>query len=57
MLPLLLFIFWIGFYPNVFFEKMNPSLENLINQVKGKQHIAMMAEEMEQTVSQLSVND
>jgi len=57
MLPLLLFIFWIGFYPNTFFEKMNPSLENLIQQVKGKQHIAMMAEEMDQTVSQLSVHE
>lgn len=57
MLPLILFIFWIGFYPNTFFEKMNPSLENLINQVKGKQHIAMMAEDMDQTVLQLSVND
>jgi NADH-quinone oxidoreductase subunit M len=57
MLPLVLFIFWIGFYPNVFFEKMNPSLENLINQVKDKQHIAMMAEDMEPTVTQISVND
>jgi NADH-quinone oxidoreductase subunit M len=57
MLPLLLFIFWIGFFPNVFFEKMNPALENLINQVKGKQHIAMMAEEMDLSISQLSVNE
>ncbi len=55
MLPLILFIFWIGFYPNTFFEKMNPSLENLITQVKGKQQIAMMAEEMDQSVTQISV--
>ncbi len=57
MLPLVLFIFWIGFYPNVFFEKMNPSLENLINQVKDKQHIAMIAEDMDPTVTQITVND
>ena len=57
MLPLLLFIFWIGVYPNTFLDKMNPSLENLIKQVKGKQHIAMMVEDMEPTVTQISVNE
>jgi NADH-quinone oxidoreductase subunit M len=57
MLPLILFIFWIGFYPNTFFEKMNPSLENLINQVKSKQQIAMMAEEMDQTITQIPVHE
>ena len=25
MLPLLVFVFWIGFYPNTFFDKMNPA--------------------------------
>jgi NADH-quinone oxidoreductase subunit M len=37
MLPLLLFVFWIGVYPNTFFEKMNPAIEQLIQQVKGRQ--------------------
>ncbi|MCK7519039.1 MAG: hypothetical protein MZV64_15595 [Ignavibacteriales bacterium] len=44
MVPLLVFVFWIGFYPNTFLDKMNPSLENLIQQVKAKQQIAMMVE-------------
>ncbi len=30
MLPLLVFVFWIGLYPNVFFEKMTPALNQLI---------------------------
>ena len=42
MLPLLLFIFWIGVYPNTFFDKMNPALENLISHVNGKQQVAMV---------------
>lgn len=37
MLPLLIFVFWIGVYPNTFFEKMNPAMEQLMNQVKSKQ--------------------
>jgi hypothetical protein len=37
MLPLLLFVFWIGVYPNTFFDKMNPAIEQLIQQVKGHQ--------------------
>ncbi|MBE0597687.1 MAG: NADH-quinone oxidoreductase subunit M [Desulfuromonadales bacterium] len=41
MLPLLVFVFWIGVYPNVFFEKMSPSLEQLIQQVKVRQAVAM----------------
>jgi len=41
MLPLLLFVFWIGVYPNTFLEKMNPALDQLIQQVKGKQQVAM----------------
>jgi len=42
MLPLLLFVFWIGIYPNIFFEKMNPALEQLLVQVKGKQQVAIV---------------
>jgi NADH-quinone oxidoreductase subunit M len=41
MVPLLVFVFWIGVYPNTFFDKMNPALENLIRQVKGQQ-VAMV---------------
>jgi NADH-quinone oxidoreductase subunit M len=37
MLPLILFVFWIGIYPNTFFRKMTPSLEQLLGQVKAKQ--------------------
>jgi len=57
MLPLLLFVFWIGFYPNTFFDKMNPSLEHLIQQVKGKQQIAMMVEAPPQAVAKITVNE
>jgi NADH-quinone oxidoreductase subunit M len=41
MLPLLLFVFWIGVYPNTFFEKMNPAIEQLIHQVKDRQLSAL----------------
>jgi NADH-quinone oxidoreductase subunit M len=37
MLPLLLFVFWIGVYPNTFFEKMNPAMEQVIQQMKNNQ--------------------
>ena len=57
MMPLLIFIFWIGFYPNTFLAKMNPTLEEMIKQVKGKQQIAMMVEDVDQTVTQITVND
>ncbi|PLX96435.1 MAG: NADH-quinone oxidoreductase subunit M [Desulfuromonas sp.] len=42
MIPLLVFVFWIGFYPNTFFEKMNPAMEQLLHQVKGKHHVAVV---------------
>jgi len=42
MVPLLVFVFWIGVYPNIFFEKMNPSLEKLIEQINGKQQVAVV---------------
>ncbi len=44
MLPLLLFVFWIGVYPNTFFDKMTPSLEQLIDQVKSKQQVAKVVD-------------
>ncbi len=36
MAPLLIFIFWIGVYPNTFLEKMNPAVNQLIEQVTGE---------------------
>ena len=36
MLPLLLFVFWIGIYPNTFFDKMNPALEQLLEQMNNQ---------------------
>jgi NADH-quinone oxidoreductase subunit M len=57
MLPLLLFVFWIGFYPNTFFDKMNPSLENLIQQVKGKQQIALQVEAAPQALVKTVVSE
>src|SRR5210317_1714191 len=57
MLPLVLIIFWIGLYPNTFLEKMNPSIDNLINQVKEKQHVAMMVESLDQSVTKVTVNE
>ena len=57
MMPLLIFIFWIGFYPNTFLDKMNPALENMIKEVKGKQQVAMMVESTDQAITQITVND
>jgi len=37
MAPLLLFVFWIGIYPNTFFDKMNPALEQLLEQMNNQQ--------------------
>ncbi len=36
MLPLVLFVFWIGIYPNTFFVKMNPAIEQLLNHMDSK---------------------
>jgi NADH-quinone oxidoreductase subunit M len=33
LIPIVVFVFWIGVYPNTFLEKMEPSLEKLISQV------------------------
>lgn len=57
MLPLLLFVFWIGIYPNTFFDKMNPSLENLIDQVKTKQQVAMMVEDAGPSAVKVVINE
>jgi NADH-quinone oxidoreductase subunit M len=57
MAPLLVFVFWIGFYPNTFLDKMNPSLENLIKQVKGKQQIAMMVETPAASVAKVTIKE
>ncbi len=57
MAPLLVFVFWIGFYPNTFLDKMNPSLENLLKHVKGKQQIAMMIETPAPEVVKVTVNE
>ena len=42
MLPLLLFVFWIGFYPSTFTAKMSPAVQQMIQQVKV--HEAQAAE-------------
>ncbi|NOY14283.1 MAG: NADH-quinone oxidoreductase subunit M [Deltaproteobacteria bacterium] len=42
MLPLLLFVFWIGLYPNTFFEKMNPALEQMLGQMKNRVAVVEM---------------
>ena len=42
MVPLLVFVFWIGIYPNTFFDKMNPAIENLLLQMDTKQQVAMV---------------
>jgi NADH-quinone oxidoreductase subunit M len=56
MVPLLVFVFWIGFYPNTFLDKMNPSLDNLLQQVKAKQQIAMVVEEPVPSVAKITIN-
>ncbi len=37
MAPLILFVFWIGIYPNTFFDKMNPAIEQLLEQMNRQQ--------------------
>jgi NADH-quinone oxidoreductase subunit M len=41
MVPLLVFVFWIGVYPNTFFVKMEPALQQMIQQVKGRQQVVV----------------
>jgi len=33
MIPLLIFVFWIGVYPNTFMKKMDPAVDKLLKQV------------------------
>ncbi len=42
MLPLLVFVFWIGLYPNPFFERMTPALEQLIERANRSAQIAVV---------------
>ncbi|MGH8005294.1 MAG: complex I subunit 4 family protein, partial [Limisphaerales bacterium] len=39
MVPLILFVFWIGVYPNSFLKNMERSLENLLNQVNRRETV------------------
>jgi NADH-quinone oxidoreductase subunit M len=48
MVPLLVFVFWIGIFPNTFFEKMNPAMEQLLNQMQSKQ--VAVVEHVEQPI-------
>jgi len=41
MIPLLVFIFWIGVYPNTFFSKMNPAMEKMLDQM-GRNEVAIV---------------
>ncbi|MEA3545878.1 MAG: NADH-quinone oxidoreductase subunit M [Thermodesulfobacteriota bacterium] len=41
MLPLILFIFWIGVAPNTFFSKMNPAMELMLEQM-GANKVAVV---------------
>ena len=36
LLPIILFIFWIGVYPSTFLDKINPSVEEFIGDYKAK---------------------
>ncbi len=38
LLPLIVFIFWIGLYPNFFLNKMHKSVDHFIGQVQVTQH-------------------
>ena len=41
--PLLIFVFWIGVYPNTFLEKMEPAVNQMIVQVTGEQPVVVKA--------------
>ncbi len=38
IIPLIVFVFWIGFYPKPFTETFDASVENLVHQVQPKHH-------------------
>jgi NADH-quinone oxidoreductase subunit M len=39
--PLVIMVFWIGIYPNVFLSKMEPTIEKMLNQVYSTQGAAL----------------
>jgi len=39
LVPLVVFVFWIGIYPNTFLKNMEGSLENLLNQVNRRETV------------------
>ena len=39
LVPLVVFVFWIGIYPNSFLKNMEGSLENLLNQVNRRETV------------------
>ena len=41
MVPLLIFIFWIGLYPKPFFELMAPAVDKLVAAVEAAATVAM----------------
>ena len=41
--PLVVMIFWIGIYPNVFLEKIEPTIEKMLNDVHSRQAAAQDA--------------
>ncbi len=51
MMPLLLFIFWIGIFPNTFLSKMNPAMEKMLVQM-GANPVAVV--EMHQPAAEHS---
>ncbi len=46
MLPLLLFVFWIGLYPNTFFDKMNPAMEKVLAQMGAPHQVVEIQQPM-----------
>ncbi len=44
LIPILIFIVWIGVYPKYFLEKMEPSAEKLLNHVKSSGSVSERAE-------------
>ncbi|MGE5693220.1 MAG: hypothetical protein ACM3YF_05525, partial [Candidatus Zixiibacteriota bacterium] len=39
LVPLIVFVFWIGIYPNTFLKNMEGSLENLLNQINRRETV------------------
>jgi NADH-quinone oxidoreductase subunit M len=44
IIPLIILVFWIGFYPNTFIRKIEPSVERVIELVKTKSVQPVLAE-------------